>query len=89
MLDEGATQEMVDQALADLQDAIDSLVKLSNPQQPGDDNKDNENNEPSGNTKPSGGVNTGDNIDLGASALFLLLCGAALVMVKRKKEQNN
>ena len=89
MLDEGATQEMVDQALADLQDAIDSLVKLSNPQQPGDDNKDNENNEPSGNTKPSGGVNTGDNIDLGASALFLLLCGAALVMVKRKKEQNH
>ena len=82
MLDEGATQEMIDQALADLQDAIDSLVKLSDPQQPGDNGS-------SGNTKPSSGVNTGDNIDLGTSFLFLLLCGAALVMVKRKKEQNN
>ena len=82
MLDEGATQEMIDQALADLQDAIDSLVKLSDPQQPGDNGS-------SGNTKPSSGVNTGDNIDLGTSVLFLLLCGAALVMVKRKKEQNN
>ena len=82
MLDEGATQEMIDQALADLQDTIDSLVKLSDPQQPGDNGF-------SGNTKPSSGVNTGDDIDLGTSVLFLLLCGSALVMVKRKKEQNN
>ena len=83
MLDSGVTQEMVDQATANLQNAIDSLVKLSDSQKPGDDTETSEN------TKPNGGVNTGDNINIGASALFMLLCGAAVVMAKRKKERIN
>lgn len=77
ILDEGATQEIVDQAVIDLQNAINDLVKLTESAKPGDT------------TKPGGNVNTGDNLNMGIAVLLMIVCGGAMMLIKRKKEQNN
>lgn len=75
LADEAATQKMVDEAVSNLQKAIDNLIKLSESQKPGE------------NTKPGGSVDTGDNLDYRIVVLLMLLCGVTITVIKGRKEQ--
>ncbi|MCI9629393.1 TIM-barrel domain-containing protein [Thomasclavelia cocleata] len=74
MADETVTQKVVDEGVENLQNAIDSLIKLSDSQTSDES------------FKPGDSVDTSDNLDYRTAGLLMLLCGIIITATRRKKQ---
>ena len=76
MADGAATQNMVDEAVTNLQKAIDDLIKLSESSKPGE------------NSKPGESVETSDNLDYSMVIISMLLCAVMIIAVKKRTKKD-